>query len=49
MTVIQVPDLLQPDADVRALGHAIAGSLHDVPGLLLPLLGAPVAGQHAAG
>jgi len=49
MTVIQVPDLLQPDADVRALGHAIAGSLHDVRGLLLPLLGAPVAGQHAAG
>ena len=49
MTVIQVPDLLQPDADVRALGHAIAGSLHDVRGLLLPLLGAPVAAQHAAG
>ena len=45
MTVIQVPDLLQPDADVRALGHAIAGSLHDVRGLLLPLLGAPVAAQ----
>jgi len=49
MTVIQVPDLLQPDADVRALGHAIAGLLHDVRGLLLPLLGAPVAAQHAAG
>ena len=49
MTVIQIPDLLEPDETVRALGHAIAGSLHDVRGLLLPLLGAPVAGQHAAG
>ncbi|HBN53970.1 MAG TPA: HAD family phosphatase [Stenotrophomonas sp.] len=38
MTVIQVPDLLQPDADVRALGHAIVGSLHEVRGLLQPLL-----------
>ncbi|MCL7715293.1 HAD family hydrolase [Stenotrophomonas mori] len=40
MTVVQVPDLLEPDAGVRALGHAIAGSLHDVRGLLQPLLSA---------
>ena len=33
MTVIQIPDLLEPDETVRALGHAIAGSLHDVRGL----------------
>ena len=38
MTVIQSPDLLEPDETVRALGHAIAGSLHDVRGLLQPLL-----------
>ena len=38
MTVIQIPDLLEPDETVRALGHAIAGSLHDVRGLLQPLL-----------
>ncbi|MGE8218286.1 MAG: HAD family hydrolase [Stenotrophomonas acidaminiphila] len=49
MTVIQVPDLLQPDADVRALGHAIAGSLHDVRGLLLPLLDGPPAVRPRAG
>ncbi len=49
MTVIQVPDLLQPDADVRALGHAIAGSLHDVRGLLLPLLDGPPAARPRAG
>ena len=38
MTVIQIPDLLEPDETVRALGHASAGSLHDVRGLLQPLL-----------
>jgi len=30
MTVIQVPDLLVPDDAVRALGHRIADSLHQV-------------------
>ncbi len=40
MRVIQVPDLLEPDAAVRALGHRIAGSLHEVRGLLQPLLAA---------
>jgi len=30
MTVIQVPDLLVPDESVRALGHRIADSLHQV-------------------
>jgi len=30
MTVIQVPDLLLPDDSVRALGHRIADSLHQV-------------------
>jgi len=30
MTVIQVPDLLPPDDSVRALGHRIADSLHQV-------------------
>lgn len=38
MTVIQVPDLVHPDAGVRALGHRIVESLHDVRALLLPLL-----------
>ena len=38
MHVIQIPDLLEPDESVRALGHRIAGSLHEVRGLLQPLL-----------
>ena len=38
MTVIQVPDLVHPDAGVRALGHRIVESLHEVRALLLPLL-----------
>lgn len=38
VTVIQVPDLVHPDAAVRALGHRIVESLHDVRALLLPLL-----------
>lgn len=38
MTAIQVPDLVHPDDTVRALGHRIAGSLHDVRQLLLPML-----------
>ena len=41
MTVIQIPDLLEPDETVRALGHAISGSLHEVRGLLQPLLALP--------
>ncbi len=42
MSVIQIPDLLEPDESVRALGHRIAASLHDVRGLLQPLLVAAV-------
>ncbi|PNY75745.1 HAD family phosphatase [Stenotrophomonas pavanii] len=38
MTVIQVPDLVHPDEDLRALGHRIVGSLVDAHALLLPLL-----------
>lgn len=34
MTVIQVPDLLAPDAQVRALGHRIVASLVEVRALL---------------
>lgn len=34
MTPIQVPDLLAPDAEVRALGHRIVASLHDARELL---------------
>ena len=30
MTVIQVPDLVEPSDEVRELGHTILGSLHDV-------------------
>ena len=41
MHVIQIPDLLVPDEGVRALGHRIAGSLHEVRGLLQPLLTLP--------
>ena len=38
MTVIQVPDLVLPDATQRALGHRIAESLMDAHALLLPHL-----------
>jgi HAD superfamily hydrolase (TIGR01509 family) len=38
MTAIQVPDLVHPDADLRALGHRIVESLTDAHALLLPLL-----------
>lgn len=38
MTVIQVPDLVAPDAIQRALGHRIADSLTDVHALLRPHL-----------
>jgi HAD superfamily hydrolase (TIGR01509 family) len=38
MTVVQVPDLLAPDDDVRALGHRIVGSLEDAQVLLAPWL-----------
>ncbi len=34
MTPIQIPDLLEPDADVRALGHRIMPSLSDAQRLL---------------
>lgn len=30
MTVVQIPDLVAPDENLRALGHIILGSLHDV-------------------
>jgi len=32
--VFQVPDLVQPAADVRRLGHPVVGSLHDVARVL---------------
>ncbi len=38
MTVIQVPDLVHPDEELRALGHRIVGSLVDAHDLLVPLL-----------
>lgn len=38
MTAIQVPDLVHPDDDLRALGHRIVDSLLDARSLLLPLL-----------
>jgi len=39
MTVIQVPDVLLPDDSVRALGHRIADSLHQVRQWLHAVLG----------
>lgn len=43
MTTVQVPDLLAPDEQVRALGHRIVDSLHEVRQQLLPWLrAAPV-------
>jgi len=30
MTVIQIPDLVEPSPELRALGHAVLQSLHDV-------------------
>lgn len=38
MTPIQVPDLLSPDAAVRALGHRIVDSLADAQALIEPWL-----------
>ncbi|MEG2805946.1 HAD family phosphatase [Stenotrophomonas sp.] len=38
MTAIQVPDLVHPDAELRALGHRIVDSLADAHTLLLPHL-----------
>jgi HAD superfamily hydrolase (TIGR01509 family) len=35
LTVIQVPDLVEPSDKVRALGHKIVNSLEEVPPLLL--------------
>lgn len=34
MTTIQIPDLLEPDEEVRGYGHHITASLHDVRELL---------------
>ena len=34
MTTIQIPDLLEPDGEVRGYGHHITASLHDVRELL---------------
>lgn len=34
MHAVQVPDLVAPDDEVRALGHTIIASLHDVRGML---------------
>ena len=34
MHAIQVPDLVAPDAELRALGHTITASLHDVREML---------------
>jgi len=41
MTPIQVPDMLLPDEQVRALGHRIIGSLAEVRPLLEPSLRGP--------
>ena len=30
MTVVQIPDLVQPSLDLRGLGHIVLGSLRDV-------------------
>lgn len=38
MTTVQIPDLLAPDDEVRALGHRIVDSLDDVRRLLAPWL-----------
>jgi HAD superfamily hydrolase (TIGR01509 family) len=32
MTVVQIPDMIQPTADLRALGHIVLQSLQDVVG-----------------
>ena len=34
MHAVQVPDLVAPDDEVRALGHTIIASLHEVRGML---------------
>jgi len=39
MSVVQVPDLLVPDAEVRALGHRIVDSLDAAGDLIAPWLG----------
>ncbi|VXB20854.1 Hydrolase [Luteimonas sp. 9C] len=44
MTVVQVPDLLAPDDDVRALGHRIVGSLDAAQALIAPWLSTAPAG-----
>lgn len=36
MTVIQVPDMTQPTADLRALGHIVLASLEEVAGYPFP-------------
>jgi beta-phosphoglucomutase-like phosphatase (HAD superfamily) len=42
MTVIQVPDMTQPSADLRALGHIVLASLKEVAGY-------PFAAEHLHG
>lgn len=37
MTVIQVPDMTQPTADLRALGHIVLASLKEVAGYPFPV------------
>jgi HAD superfamily hydrolase (TIGR01509 family) len=39
MTVIQVPDMTQPTADLRALGHIVLASLKEVAGYPFPTEG----------
>ena len=40
MTVVQVPDLVQPSRDLLALGHIVLGSLREIAGYPFPRLGA---------
>lgn len=40
MTAMQIPDLVLPDADTRALGHHVVDSLHDAHALLMAALDA---------
>jgi HAD superfamily hydrolase (TIGR01509 family) len=37
MTVIQVPDLTEPSADLRSLGHIVLASLKEVAGYSFPM------------
>ncbi|WP_394001912.1 HAD family hydrolase [Luteimonas sp. WGS1318] len=44
MTAVQVPDLLAPDDEARALGHRIVGSLDEAQALIAPWLSTATAG-----